>query len=103
MTAEQDGSETLAHANLSQYVADALLVDDTHHVVPGPITQWGVLAACGDAVEAWLRAQRDAAADHPEAWQMMDGLLDLYRLHADTRTPLDQHVCEGGTPDDCHG
>jgi DNA-directed RNA polymerase subunit RPC12/RpoP len=49
----------------------------------------------GDQFEAWLKAQRDAAADYPEAYQATDGLLDLYRLHADTGTPLDQHACEG--------
>lgn len=56
----------------------------------------------GDTVEAWLKAQRDASAD-PAEWQAMDGLLDLYRLHADTGTPLDQHACEAGNGDDCHG
>ncbi|MFE9432383.1 hypothetical protein ACFYNA_15495 [Streptomyces sp. NPDC006640] len=55
----------------------------------------------GDAVEAWLKAQRDAAADHPEAYQAADGLLDVYRLHADTGTPLGEHVCEGRTVGDC--
>ncbi|MFG3170610.1 hypothetical protein [Streptomyces sp. NPDC048200] len=55
----------------------------------------------GDVVEAWLKAQRDAAADHPEAYQAADGLLDLYRLHADTGTPLGEHVCEGRTVGDC--
>ncbi|MEU8642302.1 hypothetical protein AB0C91_10330 [Streptomyces sp. NPDC048674] len=55
----------------------------------------------GDAVEAWLKAQRDAAADHPEAYQAVDGLLDQYRLHADTGTPLNEHVCEGRTVGDC--
>ena len=55
----------------------------------------------GDAFEAWLRKQRDAAADHPEAYQATDGLLDLYRLHADTGTFLSEHVCEGRISGDC--
>ena len=55
----------------------------------------------GDAFEAWLKAQRDAAADYPEAHQAADGLLDLYRLHADTGTPLGEHVCEGQAVGDC--
>lgn len=58
----------------------------------------------GDAVEAWLRAHRDQQTDEygqTRAWHLLDGLLDDYRLHADTRTPLDQHVCDGGTCDDC--
>ncbi|MEU2996853.1 hypothetical protein ABZ684_04650 [Streptomyces sp. NPDC006995] len=55
----------------------------------------------GDAVAQWLRAQREAAADYPEAYQVTDGLLDLYRLHADTGTPLDGHVCEGRVAGDC--
>lgn len=55
----------------------------------------------GDAVEQWLKAQRDAAVDYPEAYQGADGLLDLYRLHADTGTPLGEHVCEGRVVGDC--
>jgi hypothetical protein len=57
----------------------------------------------GDPVEQWLKAQRDAAADHPAAYQAADGLLDLYRLHADTGTPLDDHVCEGRMVGNCEG
>ncbi|MBD3004672.1 hypothetical protein [Streptomyces sp. 5-10] len=55
----------------------------------------------GDVVEQWLKTQRDAAADYPEAYQVADGLLDLYRLHADTGTPLTEHVCEGRAIGDC--
>ncbi|MCX5336926.1 hypothetical protein [Streptomyces sp. NBC_00140] len=55
----------------------------------------------GDEFEEWLKAQRDAAADYPEAYQAADGLLDLYRLHADTGTPLSEHVCEGQEVGDC--
>ena len=58
----------------------------------------------GDHVEAWLKAQRDQYSEHHDAqWDLIDGLLDEYRLHADTATPLDQHCCEAGTPDDCYG
>lgn len=54
----------------------------------------------GDQFAQWLKAQR-AAADYPEAYQAVDGLLDLYRLHADADTPLDKHVCEGKVAGDC--
>lgn len=53
----------------------------------------------GDAVEAWLKAQRDRRP-RDSSWWLLDDLLDLYRLHADTRTPLDQHVTDGGESDD---
>lgn len=56
-----------------------------------------------DAVAAWLKAQRDAAADYPQAYDVIDQLLDEYRLHADTGTPLHEHCCEGGNIDDCAG
>ncbi|KYK14236.1 MULTISPECIES: hypothetical protein [Streptomyces] len=55
----------------------------------------------GDAFEAWLKAQRD---DHPRsshAWFMVDCVLDRYRLHADTGTPLGEHVCEARVVGDC--
>lgn len=51
----------------------------------------------GDAVEAWLKAERDAQKDqygHAPLWYALDNLLDRYRLHADTVTPLGEHVCE---------
>ncbi|MGX9921765.1 hypothetical protein ACWIG4_18145 [Streptomyces sp. NPDC002248] len=52
----------------------------------------------GDAVADWLRTWRNAAVterrDHG-AYNTADELLDLYRLHADTGTPLHEHACEG--------
>lgn len=58
----------------------------------------------GDQFEQWLKQQRDQYSEaHDTQWDVIDGLLDQYRLHADTGTPLDQHVCENGNPDDCHG
>lgn len=57
----------------------------------------------GDEFAAWLRARRDEQSVHTHAYNTLDRLLDDYRLHADTRTPLHVHVCEGGNPDDCHG
>jgi hypothetical protein len=57
----------------------------------------------GDAVETWLKAQRDEYREQTDDWFHLDELLDQYRLHADTGTPLDQHVCERGTTDDCEG
>lgn len=62
------------------------------------------LPARGDDVEAWLRAQRDAHSDRygrDPAWYVLDDALDQYRLHADTRTPLNQHVCEGLLAGEC--
>lgn len=45
-------------------------------------------------VEAWIKAARE---EHPtyEVWHAFDELLDDYRLHADTGTPLTEHACEG--------
>lgn len=58
----------------------------------------------GDAVEAWLKQQRDRHLDdygrNPE-WYALDDLLDTYRLHADTRTPLNEHICEGRIASEC--
>jgi len=48
----------------------------------------------GDHVAAWLKAQRDQHVDGydspPPEWHALDRVLDDYRLHADTGTPLDQ-------------
>jgi hypothetical protein len=55
----------------------------------------------GDQFEQWLKTQRDQHREQTDDWILVDELLDQYRLHADTGTPLDQHVCEGGSPDDC--
>lgn len=55
----------------------------------------------GDAFEQWLKAQRDLCFGHATTWGAVDGLLDQYRLHADTGTPLSEHVCEGQAVGDC--
>lgn len=57
----------------------------------------------GDQFEQWLKAQRDEFERGDSVWPVLDYLLDEYRLHADTGTPLDQHACEGGNVDDCAG
>ncbi|ARX81592.1 hypothetical protein SMD44_00990 [Streptomyces alboflavus] len=44
-----------------------------------------------DTFDHWLRDQREKA--DPVAWHVIDGLLDTYRLHADTGTPLNEHIC----------
>jgi len=56
----------------------------------------------GDAFEAWLKAQRDEyeVRSSPQ-WIALDEVLDTYRLHADTGTPLGEHVCEGRMVGDC--
>ncbi|MFD0405553.1 hypothetical protein [Kitasatospora sp. NPDC127116] len=69
----------------------------------GPSSRPEPLPRRGDQFEQWLKAQRDACIGHATTYNAIDGLLDQYRLHADTGTPLDQHTCENGTPDDCHG
>ncbi|MFE2384473.1 hypothetical protein [Streptomyces misionensis] len=60
-----------------------------------------VLPARGDQFEAWLKTQRDNYRPRSSAWNELDYLLDQYRLHADTGTPLTEHVCEGQTVGDC--
>lgn len=55
-----------------------------------------------DQFEAWLKTQRDRWFDDTGAeWRTLDDLLDRYRLHADTGTPLAEHVCEGRAAGDC--
>jgi hypothetical protein len=54
----------------------------------------------GDEVEAWLKRRRDSHVDaggwgSPE-WHAVDSLLDDYREHADTGTPLDLDVIGPG-------
>lgn len=78
-----------------------LLAAVTHS---GPGYDLPPLPARGDAVEAWLRAARDVHSDRygvTPAWFVLDDLLDLYRLHADTGTPLTEHVCQGQVIGDC--
>jgi len=48
----------------------------------------------GDGFEAWLKARRDATTTW-SAWHVIDGMLDRYRLHADTGTPLSEHPENG--------
>ncbi|MBR8638657.1 hypothetical protein KEF29_03420 [Streptomyces tuirus] len=56
----------------------------------------------GDAVERWLKAQRDEHRDTGRGvWTTLDNLLDRYRLHADMGVPLGGHVCEARVVGDC--
>ncbi len=54
----------------------------------------------GDDVEAWLKHWRHEREDdlYPYAWTAIDSLLDDYRAHADTGTPLDAAVRERDEP-----
>jgi len=59
-------------------------------------TNTQTLPARGDQVEQWLKGQRDEyEVRSSPRWGALDEVLDTYRLHADTGTPLDQHACEG--------
>lgn len=56
----------------------------------------------GDAFEQWLKTQRDAYEQTTgREWRALDEVLDTYRLHADTHTPLDEHVCYAQAVGDC--
>lgn len=56
----------------------------------------------GDAVEQWLKTERDryeASKEHTDygghdAYWALDDLIDSYRHHADTGMPIDQEVTE---------
>jgi hypothetical protein len=72
-------------------------IHDLDGVPPGPDTR----ARRGDAFEAWLKSQRDEWDRSDQEWGALDHLLDTYRLHADTGTPLSEHVCKGRTVGDC--
>lgn len=57
-----------------------------------------------DDFATWLKARRDEHEDRygrAPAWYLLDDLLETYRLHADTGTPLNEHVCEGKAIGDC--
>lgn len=56
----------------------------------------------GDAFAQWLKAQRDEYEQTTgREWRALNEVLDTYRLHADTGTPLGEHVCEGRAVGDC--
>lgn len=42
----------------------------------------------GSDVEEWIKARRDVWSPDSQSWQALDDLLDDYRLHADTGSPL---------------
>ena len=70
----------------------------------GPGYQQPHIPSRDDDFATWLKARRDEHEDRygrAPAWYLLDDLLDLYRLHADTGTPLNEHVCEAGNRDDC--
>ena len=79
-------------------VTDAVLGVLPEHAERGAVP----LPRRGDAFEAWLKAQRDEYETRSSReWRALDEVLDTYRLHADTGTPLGEHVCEGQAVGDC--
>lgn len=62
-----------------------------------PRTPMGELPSRDDVVAAWLKQERDQALElgYESRAAVIDELLDDYRLHADTGTPLLQHACDG--------
>ena len=49
----------------------------------------------GDTVEEWLKRRRDEFTDRlSHGFFVLDRMLDDYRLHADTGTPLSEDVSE---------
>lgn len=48
----------------------------------------------GDPIDAWIKRRRDelGRGDGGSAWHALDDLLDDYREHADTGTPLTEDV-----------
>jgi hypothetical protein len=59
------------------------------------------LPSRGDDFERWLKYQRDLCFGHATTYNAVDGLLDEYRLHCDTGTPLSEHACDYAC--DCEG
>ncbi len=76
-----------------------LLAAFTHS---GPGYDTTPLPRRGDDFDHWLRDQRDQREQaDPIGQHVIDDLLDRYRLHADTGTPLNEHVCSGQVIGDC--
>lgn len=80
--------------------------DPAYFSIVREIADWIARPQRGDAVEAWIKARRDeyaGSADQPSRWAL-DDLLDDYREHADTGTPLGEEVrgphAEGQRNDD---
>jgi hypothetical protein len=96
-TVHQDGDDPVTPGTCT-----ACETDDAHHdYEPAHKTQSGQPRR-GDQFEQWLKTQRDENRDTGHGvWSTLDGLLDRYRLHADTGTPLGEHVCEGQAVGDC--
>ena len=71
------------------------------HTYVGPDTHTPMR---GDKFEAWIKWWRDqhitdeVGPRHP-AWTAIDAMLDDYRMHADTGTPLSEEVEEPGGTD----
>ncbi|MFJ9771188.1 hypothetical protein ACIRVF_08085 [Kitasatospora sp. NPDC101157] len=79
------------------------LIDRHQHALKAAYREKLSRPARGDQVEQWLKAKRDRTPARTLAYDLLEDLLDEYRLHADTGTPLDQHACENGNRDDCYG
>ncbi|MFC1418547.1 hypothetical protein [Streptacidiphilus cavernicola] len=92
--------------SLVQMFIDLAAQHREHHLGEHSGLDWAAAYAAaqqprrGDAVDGWLKSERDEYVPDGPTWVALDNLLDAYRLHADTGTPLGEHVCEQHC--DCH-
>lgn len=58
--------------------------------------QLGHVPCRGSVVAEWIKRRRDEySRGRNPGWDVLDDLLEDYRLHADTGVPLDQEVEDG--------
>jgi predicted TIM-barrel fold metal-dependent hydrolase len=93
-------SSTVEAANkLAKRFAEVLLLNDELGRELAKVTG---CAHRADDVAAWIKEHRDRylnGAERTGAWYAIDDLLDDYREHADTGTPLNERV-QGPHPEE---
>lgn len=84
-------------AGRARAVRDATAHEDAtepaDHLEPGAGVASGVATPRrDDDVATWIRRRREEMPADSADWYLIDGMLDNYRLHADTGVPLDRDV-----------
>lgn len=105
LRAHEDGEHAFCGDDCGGTVAHVVADDsgDPVHVDDCPGCEAdGFRARRGDVFDRWLKLQRDDPDTDPETSQIVGDLLNRWRLHADTGTPLDRRARECLTGDcDC--
>jgi hypothetical protein len=88
-TTDENGCRLSAHGRLTDWLAGRR---EPRHTGKSEVGLVKHVPLRGSDVEAWIKRYRDKWDRGDNEWNLLDWMLNEYRLHADTGTLLDEQV-----------